>query len=47
MYILKINNTIDLANEDHCGTCGEYASNKMNFINKLTDNKKIIDSKIK
>ena len=26
----KINNTIDLANEDHCGTCGQYASNKIN-----------------
>ena len=22
----KIGNKIDLANEDHCGTCGEYIS---------------------
>ena len=35
---VKINTTIDLANEDHCGTCGQYALNK---INKLTDNKKM------
>jgi hypothetical protein len=25
----KINNKIDLANEDHCGTCGEYALKKL------------------
>ena len=23
----KINNTVDLANEDHCGTCNQYAAN--------------------
>ena len=25
----KINNKIDLANEDHCGPCGQYALNKL------------------
>ncbi len=25
----KINNKIDLANEDHCGPCGEYALKKL------------------
>jgi hypothetical protein len=24
----QINNKIDLANEDHCGPCGQYALNK-------------------
>jgi hypothetical protein len=24
----KINNKIDLSNEDHCGTCGEYIITK-------------------
>ena len=23
----KLNNKIDLANEDHCGTCGKYLKN--------------------
>ena len=26
----KLNNKIDLANEDHCGTCGKYLKNKLN-----------------
>jgi hypothetical protein len=25
----QINNKIDLSNEDHCGTCGEYALSKI------------------
>lgn len=25
----KMNNKIDLSNEDHCGTCGEYALKKI------------------
>lgn len=25
----KINNKIDLANEDHCGPCGKYINNKL------------------
>ena len=32
----KINNKIDLANEDHCGPCGKYISKKLTFHeNKL------------
>ena len=26
----KINNKIDLSNEDHCGPCGQYAIEKIN-----------------
>jgi hypothetical protein len=26
----KLNNKIDLANEDHCGTCGKYLKNILN-----------------
>lgn len=25
----KINNKVDLSNEDHCGPCGQYALEKM------------------
>ena len=25
----QLNNKIDLANEDHCGPCGQYALNKI------------------
>ena len=38
---VKINNTVDLANEDHCGSCGEYALRKINVINKKTEIKDI------
>jgi hypothetical protein len=33
----KINNKVDLANEDHCGPCGQYIINKTPEI--LKDNK--------
>jgi hypothetical protein len=33
----KLNNKIDLANEDHCGTCGKYLNN---ILNKNIKNKK-------
>ena len=33
----KLNNKIDLANEDHCGTCGKYLKN---IFNKNAKNKK-------
>jgi len=39
---LKINNRVDLSNEDHCGPCGKYALEKVNDLNKqiqLKDNK--------
>jgi hypothetical protein len=34
----QINNKIDLSNEDHCGTCGEYALSKI----KIKEDKKCI-----
>ena len=34
---VKINNTVDLANVDHCGTCGEYASDKIHATNKQNE----------
>jgi len=27
----KMNNKIDLSNEDHCGPCGQYALTKVNL----------------
>ena len=29
----KMNNKIDLSNEDHCGPCGQYALEKIEFKN--------------
>jgi hypothetical protein len=31
--IKQMNNKIDLSNEDHCGTCGQYALEKINLQN--------------
>jgi ArsR family metal-binding transcriptional regulator len=31
----KINNKIDLSNEDHCGPCGQYALKIMNLSSSL------------
>lgn len=36
---MKINNKVDLANEDHCGACGDYSLDKINLINKQNENK--------
>ena len=36
----KINNKIDLSNEDHCGPCGQYAKTKI-------ENTKVQNSKKK
>ena len=30
---MQIRNKIDLSNEDHCGTCGQYAFDKINLNN--------------
>ena len=38
---MKINNKVDLANEDHCGACGGYSLDKINLINKQNENKKV------
>jgi len=39
---VKINNTVDLANEDHCGPCGQYSLDKINIINKQNEIKSIL-----
>ena len=36
----KINNKIDLSNEDHCGPCGQYALKKLESKNVLEKIKK-------
>jgi hypothetical protein len=33
----KINDKIDLSNEDHCGPCGQYALKKIELKNNKTD----------
>jgi len=33
---IKMNNKIDLSNEDHCGPCGQYALKKLELKNKNT-----------
>uniref|UniRef100_A0A6C0LM81 Uncharacterized protein n=1 Tax=viral metagenome TaxID=1070528 RepID=A0A6C0LM81_9ZZZZ len=36
----KINNKVDLSNEDHCGPCGKYILDKIKIdINKVDINK--------
>ena len=37
----KINNKIDLSNEDHCGPCGQYLLSKTSIIS--SNDKKNID----
>jgi len=32
----KINNKIDLSNEDHCGPCGQYALTKIENTKTIT-----------
>ena len=34
---VKINNTVKLANEDHCGSCSQYSSDKLNSIHKQNE----------
>jgi len=41
---VKINNTIKLANEDHCGTCSQYSLDKINATHKQYDIK-ILETK--
>jgi len=33
----KVNNKIDLSNEDHCGPCGQYAISKVETKNQLKE----------
>jgi len=45
---IKMNNKIDLSNEDHCGPCGHYAITKSNLQNKnIVQYKVKNDTKIK
>jgi hypothetical protein len=39
---VKINNTIKLANEDHCGSCNQYSTDKINSIKTHTTIKRIL-----
>lgn len=41
----KINNKIDLSNEDHCGPCGQYAMSKVG-VNTEIKNKNNKNSNI-
>lgn len=34
---VKINNTVKLANEDHCGSCSQYSLDKINLSNKQSE----------
>ena len=34
----KINNKIDMSNEDHCGPCGQYVLTKIELIKKDNTN---------
>jgi hypothetical protein len=38
---IKMNNKIDLSNEDHCGPCGHYAKTKIEL-----NTTKMVDTKI-
>ena len=38
---IKINNKVDLSNEDHCGPCGKYALEKLHVKQNPTFKKKI------
>ena len=37
---IKMNNKIDLSNEDHCGPCGQYALTKIELNTKINNNYK-------
>ena len=39
---VKINNTIKLANEDHCGSCNQYSTDKINYIKTQKTIKRIL-----
>jgi hypothetical protein len=40
----KINNKIDLSNEDHCGPCGQYAKTKIDLQDNKVYDKPINDN---
>jgi hypothetical protein len=35
---IKMNNKIDLSNEDHCGPCGQYSLQKLELNKKQVNN---------
>ena len=43
----KINNKIDLSNEDHCGPCGQYAIKKLELNNHVVIHKNSENSIVK
>ena len=38
----KLNNKIDLSNEDHCGPCGKYALEKISLLTKPIETKDVL-----
>jgi len=42
---VKMNNKIDLSNEDHCGPCGQYVLEKIKSNNNQNTNIQIYNSK--
>jgi hypothetical protein len=40
----KMNNKIDLSNEDHCGPCGQYSLTKRELNNNNKTNKNITNN---
>ena len=36
----KMNNKIDMSNEDHCGPCGQYVLEKVKLQNTVIDKRK-------
>ena len=45
--IKQINYKVDLSNEDHCGSCGEYALSKIEFNKKQKEDNNQKDLKKK
>jgi len=42
----KLNNKIDLSNEDHCGSCGQYAIIKNDLLYKNMSTENIIKNNV-
>jgi hypothetical protein len=42
---VKMNNKVDLSNEDHCGPCGQYVLDKVKLNNKENTKIQIDNSK--
>ena len=40
---VKMNQKVDLSNEDHCGPCGQYALEKMDVTSNEKNNTQTID----